>query len=573
MFGGKNLKEILKRILALLVALSLFTVQVSFLEADGNIDGSAGDLGKGNKYNYWLEGQDGVRVSVVNKMTGKIRGEVVDYTNRTDMSRVRHFGKVSKLQYRQGVQLNLQLSVNETRRFEYQSLPLIIPHKPRPTFEVVKKFFTEKNTLKEIADNAGLKFSALVSGRYEVLIEPIAYFMFGGVMYGMTATEVGLYNPSTNNQLRYWMGSLTHQQQPLSMYPREDGTYFEKYHLDGVGRKDDNTIVQYLGVGIITFNQKKIKPPVQKTGSYDYRTDTDVFTSVEITAGRDEFNRDSPASVTFTIEGKKYTHSPVYIPEGGSALAWVKWRTPKRAVNINIGVETNTLEGSFTVPVSVGDPVENIPPDPWSTDEKPKRWKKKLLKKPVVKSRVWGWWDCWWEPKWVLEANPKFGTSPAEPENIWVDRGKFAFEWKTESASLSTRLRVRPDDKVPTAQGKMMGSGYGFNARVYSSVNSSSGDVTRIQTGEAVFPEFGYTTYNRILEKRGRYLEFQKNKFSHFERRVHFTPIWFPDGDYDVYVYSYDCWTPAGMLSSDNVDEIEIYGTVFDDWGVTPVRE
>ena len=43
--------------------------------------------------------------------------------------------------------------------------------------------------------------------------------------------------------------------------------------------------------------------------------------------------------------------------------------------------------------------------------------------------------------------------------------------------------------------------------------------------------------------------EFKKNGYSTYERRTHFTPIWYPDGSYTPYTWLLDCWTPAGMLS------------------------
>ena len=60
---------------------------------------------------------------------------------------------------------------------------------------------------------------------------------------------------------------------------------------------------------------------------------------------------------------------------------------------------------------------------------------------------------------------------------------------------------------------------------------------------------------------------FKPNGYSTRGRAVHFTPIWFPDGKrYTVYTRVWDAWTPAGMLSVNLSDYVNIQGNMFDDW-------
>lgn len=60
---------------------------------------------------------------------------------------------------------------------------------------------------------------------------------------------------------------------------------------------------------------------------------------------------------------------------------------------------------------------------------------------------------------------------------------------------------------------------------------------------------------------------FQPNEFSTYNRQVHFSPIWFPDHtSYTVYTYVIDAWTPAGMLSLNLNDSVQIDGSLYDDW-------
>lgn len=58
---------------------------------------------------------------------------------------------------------------------------------------------------------------------------------------------------------------------------------------------------------------------------------------------------------------------------------------------------------------------------------------------------------------------------------------------------------------------------------------------------------------------------------STYNRRTHFTPIWYPDGSYTVNTWVIDCWTPAGMLSVNLTDSLNIRGNLWDDWHIAPL--
>jgi len=89
------------------------------------------------------------------------------------------------------------------------------------------------------------------------------------------------------------------------------------------------------------------------------------------------------------------------------------------------------------------------------------------------------------------------------------------------------------------------------------------------QTAVSYFPEFGYGTYWRLLERltSGTTARFQfaKNIYSTYNQRVHFSPVWFPDGSYTVNTHVMDIWTPAGMLAMNLTDDVTISGSLYDD--------
>ena len=99
-----------------------------------------------------------------------------------------------------------------------------------------------------------------------------------------------------------------------------------------------------------------------------------------------------------------------------------------------------------------------------------------------------------------------------------------------------------------------MKSGYGINEVVTARVSSSQRSATTaLQNAVSYFPEFNYDSFWRLLDRvsissSSSRLEFQTNEYSTYNRRTHFTPIWYPDGAYTVNTWVIDCWTPVGML-------------------------
>jgi hypothetical protein len=89
------------------------------------------------------------------------------------------------------------------------------------------------------------------------------------------------------------------------------------------------------------------------------------------------------------------------------------------------------------------------------------------------------------------------------------------------------------------------------------------------QYAYALFPEYGYAYESdkcRTLEKAGYYWCFRQNGNY---GKVHFTPIWYPNGNYTVKIIKSDCWTPSGMITTAAVtNTITISGSAYDDWYV-----
>ena len=563
------MKRIFAFFLSLLLILGICPMSaLADTGGSGNVDGGGGSMGQGTSQNSWNPGMDGVRVTVIYSETQKPASASIDLTSKTPAIKI-HFGKVSKIQYRDGSSIS-----PTTSSYVYYNPAITMPRiistgSSKASIEAIKKYFCDEIIVRYIAELTGISYDDLITEKYKLLLEPIAYFKHNGVMYAMTAHEAALYDNQTGGALRRTMTSLTHKNLPLAMYLEYSDLGFAAYSGPTNKTCSNDTIIAYLGMGIVRFEEQPPEQPEPTDYDYEYRVDTDVITPVTLYAGS-EINPDGPATVTFTIKGSTYRMNNIVIPEGDSQLAWVKWHTPSEPQDITITVRTNrgTLSQT-TIKAKVVDLSGNDPPDPKATDTAGS-WRPSSVPNREEKSyAAWSVWWAQWHPYWVWH-------STGDDDGYWVDEGWYDFFRDNYSASMTATTRIEPDEKVPTAAGNTMKSGYGVSNTVTATVSTSApmSHYTYGQTAVSYFPEFNYTTYWRLLDRlsSGKTARFQfaENIYSTYKQRVHFSPVWFPDGSYTVNTHVMDIWTPAGMLCANLTDSVTISGSLYDDWHIAP---
>ena len=580
----------IKRIVSFLLCMSiLFSISSKYAFADtgdGNMDGGGGGMGSGTGTNFWHEGEDGARVTVIKASDNSVVSKSIDLTNYSESDINFHFGKKSKLNYKSGSSLMMTNSKYIASKPD-STMPQIIGSKGNSNITAIKHYFCSELILRKIASLIGADYEKLISGNYKLLIEPIAYITFNGQKYAMTATEAALYDQKLSGKLRSKMVSLTHQNLPLSLFLEHSDLGFPAYSGSTSKPQPDSTIISSLGLGIVKF-----KPGGEdddggdgsgSSTSAEYRVDTDVITSVTLSAD-DEINPDGPAKVTFSIMGGSYTVTNIVIPEGESQLVWVKWHTPKTAQKVNISISAS--KGSLSTRSITADVVsldKNEPPDPQANDRNDSFSMPSLPTNTQQIGNSWGVWSAKCVPVWVWHEDwhwIKDSSSPSgghwKDEGKWVDEGYWNYSFTKYQAVLSAKMSLLPDDKVWSAKGKQMPSAYGVKISVTSDMTSPapSFHITGAQTAVSYFPEFQYKTYWRYLAYsaggESSSFHFKNNIYSTYNRPVHFTPLWFPDGKYTVYTYLQDAWTPAGMLSMNLNDYVTIKGSVYDNWHIGP---
>lgn len=560
----------LKKLLSALLCLAmLFSFSVpAYAAGDPNIDGGGGDMGQGTSQNSWTPGRDGVRVTIIRDSDNTPVSTPIDFSNQGNGDIVIHFQYINKISYRNGAGITPKKGGYVSRKPANPMPRIISSGSGKASIEAIRNYFCREGTMRDIAAATGFDYDDLISGSYKVLLEPIAYFKYSGVMFAMTATEAALYNKQVAGGLRSRMVSLTHKNLPLAMFLETPDLGFPAWGGSTTEKQNDDTIIAQLGLGIVRFSEPDPEPP--KESDVTYRCDTEVVTSVLLSTGSQK-TPDNPAYATFSINGRTYSHTDIYIPEGGSQLAWVKWRTPKEPGVITITVRSNCSTSTNTITAEIVELDKNPPPDPQANDRNDGYSIPSKPSKPNVTSLTWGEWDCWWHEYWVWHSDGDGG-------GYYCDHGWWEYAWIPYSASLTATFQTKPDAKSPTASGKQMKSGYGLNASVTAQVrsNAPSSQITGLQNVVAYFPEFQYTTYWRLLKRLNTGLsssfEFQKNKYSTYGQSVHFSPVWFPDGRYTTYAECIDAWTPAGMLQINLTDDLTIRGSVFDDWHIGPAK-
>lgn len=214
------MKRLFNLFLAVVMIFSFTCIQVYAANGtggSGNIDGGGGSMGDATSHGSWNPGNEGVRVTVVRASDHAVVTTPFDLTNKTPSAGIYHFGKVSKIQYNNGTGLS-PVQGGYSYKNPVQPMPRIISTNGRNNIEAIKKYFCSEYVVKFIAEETGMDYDTLISGEYKILLEPIAYYKFQGVMIATTATEAALYDEVVGGQLRYWMGSLTAKNLPLSMF-------------------------------------------------------------------------------------------------------------------------------------------------------------------------------------------------------------------------------------------------------------------------------------------------------------------------------------------------------------------
>ena len=589
-----------KFIVLVLTAVMLFSISIcAFAVGEGNIDNGGGGMGAGTSTNKWVPGEEGVRVTVVRASDGAQVSQSFDMTNINLRDSVYTFGIYSKLRYRNGeVSLVLEAADYTVIRPTISMPRIISSGSSSASIDEIKRYFCSEYAVQLVANTTGIEYDTLINGQYKILIEPVAYFLFNGNYFAMSAHQAALYDQMLSGGLRAKMVSLTHKNLPLAMFLERAELGYPAWTGTTTKNVSNDTIINYLGLGVVHFTEEPIPEESIDTPDpeeddwwygfgwmygvgngnpagpqYAYRTDTDVITSIRVTADQ-EYNPDNPLSARFVIDGNNYLVEDIVIPEDESQIVWVKWHTPDEPGEVTIRV---TVGGrTRTARAVIEEIVDNEPPDPKANDRNDLYQLPNVPVQTETETLSWGVWSASWHEYWEWIPNWEWTGTHWVDNGQWVDNGWYDFTFNRYHATLDANQSISPNSKVPTASGNRMKSGYGFDTSLECRIDTNAPvrAYTQAQTTQMFFPEFEYSTYFRVLDRNVQSyrstFQFKENRYSTYKSRSHFTPVWFPDGAYKTYTMVYDAWTPAGMLRVNKTASLNLVGNLFEDWHIAP---
>lgn len=606
------------RIVILILYCCILVQHGEIIKADSNMDGggSGGGTQAGTSQNYYSSGDDGVRITVIDTKT-KCRASgtrTIDYYRKEgkEEKNIMHFGKVCKIEYmgtggyalgRNLIQSNEKYSVDkEGKKVAYKvgDMPTIVSNSySNSSIEKIKEYFNNEDRLRGIASRTGISYDTLISGQYKVMIEPLIFLTFQGNYMAMTAHEAAKLDMAmggtltSGGALRAKFVSFTHKNLPLSIFLKKKDLGIRPWTGSKTGRVQNGSILSYLGVGILSFAPEGNEVDLD-TSRYVYQPDTDVITSIDVnvTGGNEDgATCDNPLTVQFSNPFfGTITVTGITIPQGGSRPVWIKWHTPNTKEKISTSVDVQITGGAASashasIPITISPLVRKEPTNPTADDTKPGSFD--INKSPTfpttsvlsrfgspVTSTSWHTYTC--TKRSVLD----YYYEDLEGNYIPIYKTVYQYTVNNYSSRLVyTKIKVKPDSSTKGAcqKSNSIKSGYGIEVEITSNVSGSSSYCTGIQSACVYFPEFNYKRYRRDAKLPSASLlstlTLPVNQYSLNNSRVHFTPIWFPNGSYKVYAEVFDAWTPAGMLCSTGTASINIEGSMWDDWYIRKIIE
>ena len=296
----------------------------------------------------------------------------------------------------------------------------------------------------------------------------------------------------------------------------------------------------------------------------DYRENTEVITSFWLkNSFSDDYTPTEEVSVKFCVyKGSTliytYTKTKVIVPGNQYNLLYFKWKVPTGLNSADVKITGEIIDDG----VSYNKETASYSTTPYTRVQTP---------------------DTQFEKKgpsgFSIPANTSTYGTACEWWEWTYSNGEFVKkEYYTGLAYYTVKIEPK-NTQTASKNGSTwyMNSGYGITMSLNNGTNTSKSgfstapadSYTLPQYGYAYFPEYGYSKESgkiTTLTLSGDKWIFPVNGSY---GNVHFTPLWYPDGDYIVRVQLSDMWTPSGMMKKEyKSNTIIIKDSAYDDWYV-----
>ena len=359
-------------------------------------------------------------------------------------------------------------------------------------------------------------------------------------------------------------GTINVNGQSFTVPNKRDFTIWGGVYLEGAGIY--NTSYESNGSNNTKTLSCKTKNPLTLTPitpNASYREGTNVITSYWLLNNSlDNIIPSNNITIRFRVYNasgtliKTATQTQAVVPGNDKNLVYFKWTVPTglnygqviiKADIMEAGVYYNLVSKTYsTIPY-----LKYTTPDTRYEEKAPSGFK--IPSTPSAVSELATWWEYRYEGGKFVKKTYGIKINNSGVNSV------------TPDASSTGELK----------SGKWtMKSGYGFTVSVAIGTINTSGYLTPdssmytgVQYAYITVPEYSYAYASgkcRTLEKSGSNWVLPVNGSY---GRVHFTPLWFPDGNYTPVITQSDMWTPAGMIkAARTTNTIVIKDSAYDDW-------
>ena len=313
----------------------------------------------------------------------------------------------------------------------------------------------------------------------------------------------------------------------------------------------------------VTISINALRPDIEVVDS----TITDWYAGMEVTVSATVRNRTAQpvptVAIRLSIGGASYTES-IPIAGNGSNLAVFRITVPKA--------------GSYAVEL-IADPNGTLS----ETDEGNNTLTKNIQVLAVPASIVVDPDSSEMEQRYDAYGLTSLPNATSSSYHTWqeVRLENGSYNTKTFYARLDTAFSIVPDSRIAYADKPcQMESGFGFSVQCATTLTTNYDHPEKLVGVQMVWVRYSESAYGQIagwqnirdsLEiKTGEVgdmtmsWQLAVNPYSMAGGRLHYTPLWYPDGSYIAWAQAFYAWSPVGQMYEHKTDTLIIEGDMYD---------
>ena len=332
--------------------------------------------------------------------------------------------------------------------------------------------------------------------------------------------------------------------------------YADPGHLVTESNESNNSRTAIISV-------KAMRPDVEIVDS----TITNWYAGMDVTVSATVRNNTAQpvpsVAVRLTIGGVSYTEN-IPIPGNGSNLTVFRITVPSA--------------GNYTVKISA-DPDGELD----ETDESNNILTKDIQVKTVPTSIVADPDDTAMEQRYTAYGLSRLSVPASSTHHTWQEIRLISGSYVTKIfyARLTTTFQILPDRRITYVDNpRQMESGFGFSVQCTTTLSTNYDHPEKLVGAQMVwvrYPESAYgqlSTWQSVWDslnvntgEAGDMMitwQLALNPYSVTGSRLHYVPLWLPDGEYVAWAQAFYAWSPVGQMFEHKTDKLTIEGDMYD---------